>query len=488
WGIAVVEAAAAGRPVVMTDVGCAGEVIRDGETGIVVPVGDVPALAKALVKLLRDSVLARTLGSAASVAAKLLQTPFATVEATRYSFEHAIDVRPIDFCQSNEHYCHPSEGWDPSDNRMDSCLRRNDNGELIYAKANSLLVVTQTVDLDDPVLGFFHRWLELLAEKTERLTIICLREGRHTLPKNVLVLSLGKETGPSRLKYVRLFYSYIFRYRRAYDGVLVHMNTEYAVLGGLFWRLMRKRVLLWYVHKSVTRKLRLAVELVHGVLTASKESFRLSSPKVRIIGHGVDTEIFTPTDVQVAPLQELRLLTVGRISESKDVRTLINAVEILRSNGGVVTLDIAGDSATDADKVYLQGLRDFVDNQNLQESVHFLGPVNYSALPALYRSHTIFVHASRTGSVDKTVLEALACGLPVVTSSEAFVEGFAPYVKRFPQGDAEALAETIKLLLNAETVLPNTQAVHFIRERYDLKCLISVIIDSYEKDVLSSQR
>lgn len=44
----VVEAAAAGLPVVMTDVGVAGEVIRDGETGRVVPVGDSQALASTL--------------------------------------------------------------------------------------------------------------------------------------------------------------------------------------------------------------------------------------------------------------------------------------------------------------------------------------------------------------------------------------------------------------------------------------------------------
>ena len=48
YGRTVVESAAAGLPVVMTDVGVAGEVIRDGETGRVVPVGDHAALVRAL--------------------------------------------------------------------------------------------------------------------------------------------------------------------------------------------------------------------------------------------------------------------------------------------------------------------------------------------------------------------------------------------------------------------------------------------------------
>lgn len=51
WGRVVVEAAHAGLPVIMTDVGCAGEVIKDSESGLVVPPEDKDALAEAMKKL-----------------------------------------------------------------------------------------------------------------------------------------------------------------------------------------------------------------------------------------------------------------------------------------------------------------------------------------------------------------------------------------------------------------------------------------------------
>lgn len=54
WGRVAVEAASCGLPVVMTDVGCAGEFVRDGESGWVVPVGDSEAMAAALLESLRD--------------------------------------------------------------------------------------------------------------------------------------------------------------------------------------------------------------------------------------------------------------------------------------------------------------------------------------------------------------------------------------------------------------------------------------------------
>jgi glycosyltransferase involved in cell wall biosynthesis len=62
--ITLLEAMAAGLPVVATDVGGNREVVRHGETGTLVPVGDAPALAAAMHALLTDPVRSRALGAA----------------------------------------------------------------------------------------------------------------------------------------------------------------------------------------------------------------------------------------------------------------------------------------------------------------------------------------------------------------------------------------------------------------------------------------
>jgi len=54
WGRAVIEAMASGLPVVMTDVGLAGEVIKNGENGLVVPVGDKEAFLGAILDLYKN--------------------------------------------------------------------------------------------------------------------------------------------------------------------------------------------------------------------------------------------------------------------------------------------------------------------------------------------------------------------------------------------------------------------------------------------------
>ena len=70
--VALIEAMAAGRPVVSTRAGGVEDVVTDGETGVVVPIGDAPAVARAVVDLLEDPSRAARLGAAgrASVVAR----------------------------------------------------------------------------------------------------------------------------------------------------------------------------------------------------------------------------------------------------------------------------------------------------------------------------------------------------------------------------------------------------------------------------------
>ncbi|MDD5590212.1 MAG: glycosyltransferase family 4 protein [Candidatus Portnoybacteria bacterium] len=65
WGLAVIEAASFGLPIIMADVGCAGEVIKDGISGIILPPDDKKFLARAMTQILSDESLRRNLGVAA---------------------------------------------------------------------------------------------------------------------------------------------------------------------------------------------------------------------------------------------------------------------------------------------------------------------------------------------------------------------------------------------------------------------------------------
>jgi len=266
------------------------------------------------------------------------------------------------------------------------------------------LIVTQVVDANDSNLGFFHRWIEEFAKHCEHVTVICLKEGAHQLPGNVSVYSLGKEKGThSSFVYASRFLSLMWRLRREYDAVFVHMNSEYVLLGGFFWRAQGKKIALWYVHKSVTWTLRIALRLVDVVFTASPESFRLTSPKVRIVGHGIDAEFFSP-DASVP--RGNHFLSVGRLMQSKQHNLAIRAAYDAR-----VPLRIAGEGP---ERERLAALV-----RELGANVTFLGGLTQEKLRDEYRAAAKLVHRSETGSLDKVVLEAAACGCSIDSTDPA---------------------------------------------------------------------
>ncbi len=68
----IIEAGTAGLPIIMTDVGCAGELIKDGESGIVIPPKDEKAVAEAMKRILTDPELRERVSVGATHAVRAL--------------------------------------------------------------------------------------------------------------------------------------------------------------------------------------------------------------------------------------------------------------------------------------------------------------------------------------------------------------------------------------------------------------------------------
>jgi len=324
-----------------------------------------------------------------------------------------------------------------------------------------LLICTQKVDINDDNLGFFHDWIKEFAKHCEKVTVICLNKGKYNLPNNVKVLSLGKEyytksqypisniQFPKRFKFIVRFYVNILKYRKDYDSVFVHMNPEYVVLAGWYWRLSGKKLGLWFTHKAVQPSLWIAEKFANVIFTASKESFRLKSKKVRVVGHGINLEKYRQiSDIRYQISESFKIIAIGRISPSKDYETLIRAIEVLKNKGKFkeIEVKIIGGPGTVEQEKYYKNLKDMVKEKGLDDIIEFIGPVPASEIPAYYQGANLFVHTSRTGSLDKVVLEAMASGLPVLSSNKAVLNDvLADYKDElgFKEGNAEELAEKI---------------------------------------------
>jgi glycosyltransferase involved in cell wall biosynthesis len=313
-----------------------------------------------------------------------------------------------------------------------------------------LVFLTQTVDAGDAVLGFVPRWLSGLARHCQELRVIALEAGDlSTLPANVSVRVVGRKGRLLRwLRYKRCLAEALEN--EGFDRVLAHMVPRYALLARRPAARAGVPLYLWYTHAGVDRRLEQALACVEKVFTASPESLRVDTRKRVVTGHGIDLEHFAQRDEQTSARP--RLLSVGRLTAAKDPLTVLQALSLLVGRGRDLALDWVGGGMTAADVEYGRIVAQRVSELGLGERVRFAGPVPYREVPRWYEGATLVVNASLTGSLDKVVLEAMACGRPVVSCNEAIPPvlqslGAEREQLRFSPGDAPELAARIEALL-----------------------------------------
>lgn len=138
--------------------------------------------------------------------------------------------------------------------------------------------------------------------------------------------------------------------------------------------------------------------------------------KVTVISNGVDSNKF-----QLRPQAEMRqllglpgsrpiLLSVGKLTENKGFHILIEAVASLRENRPDVLLVIIGDGD------YRSRLSRKIRDLGLEDNVRLVGTRPHDQLSAWYSAADLFCLASASEGCPNVVMEAMACGRPVIAT------------------------------------------------------------------------
>lgn len=322
----------------------------------------------------------------------------------------------------------------------------------------NLLIFNLKTDADDSVLGFTTDWINALSKKCEQVFVITMMKGRLSVADNVKVLSVGKEKGYSELRRLLEFYRILWRVLRAerIDVCFAHMMPLFAVLG---WPLLKSRnipVVLWYTHSHVSLLLRLATQLVDRVVSASKSGFQINTHKVQFIGHGIDVARFSPSKMARKNSEEkLVLLTVGRLSPVKRLEVALEALAMLPFEVQQrLELRYVGDPAGKAAEVYVRQLRQQAEELSFAGVVTFHQAFPFHRVHEAYHGADVFINSSDTDSIDKAVLEAMSCGLVVITSNAAFRDVFGLASSDFviPKNDPATLAKKIAMIAKMPVV------------------------------------
>jgi glycosyltransferase involved in cell wall biosynthesis len=176
--------------------------------------------------------------------------------------------------------------------------------------------------------------------------------------------------------------------------------------------------------------------------------------KILVVGNGVDTEIFHPIPKALArarlelPRNARVLISVGGLTERKGFHRVIDCLPQLQQNFPELRLLIAGGPSAEGD--WGEWLKKQVANLQLTDMVQFLGMLKPDELSVALSASDVFVLATSNEGWANVFLEAMACGLPVVTTT---VGGNAEVVVNSELGTLVPFGDQRALILALEDAL-----------------------------------
>ena len=207
-----------------------------------------------------------------------------------------------------------------------------------------------------------------------------------------------------------------------------------------------------------------------------------------IIPNGVNTKIFKPysktsarEELGLLPDDKIVLFAANGIRKNiwKDYKTLKSSLSIISGNNKKVLCIALGETAPSIN----------------------IGPVEIRFIPyqrdpcivaRYYQAADVYVHPSRADTFPNTVLEALACGTPVIASKvggipEQIIEGKTGYL--VPEGDAGRMAEKITFLLENENLnrQMGCEAAEDSKKRFSLEQMVNNYLEYYKAILKNSE-
>ena len=346
-----------------------------------------------------------------------------------------------------------------------------------------LLIITQRVDSTDTILGYFLQYIEAFAEHFEKVYVICLEKGEYDLPDNVKVMSLGKEEGVSTITYFIRFYKHVIPLlfgKKSVNRIFVHMNEIYVLLLAPLLPLRKLQGIQldwWKCHGHISYKAKIGRFFVDRVVTCSQSAYPVKTKKKHVFGQGVDTTLFVPGKIREVG----NIIAVGRMSQVKHYEDLIKAVAHVNAKKVRVCAHIIGCVETDEKNKYFNMLRDTVHALRLEKSVLFEPAVKNIEIVPLYQRADMLVNTSDTDSMDKVVIEAMACGVIPISSNLAYEPILASYKLFVQKRDIEGLARVIESVLDMKEDEKDQlrKAMRDIAvEEHDTKNLIKKIVNT----------
>lgn len=460
FGLAILEAMLCGVPVIATNVGGVGTLVKNQETGVLINIGDVQGLAENIIQVYKKPDYFQKIVAQAKEFAQQnfdiskMVTSYETLYLECFGFNHILsdkDMRVLHLISSG--------GLFGAEKVMLNLAEQHNNQGIPSWVMNirnthnpreelALAAIGRGVPSDAVVSKgrFDPKTIDLLCAfiKKNRITLL----HSHNYKANLIGAMAARKAG---IPVVATLHGYInhglkLKFYEAVDRFNLHKFNKVV-----------------FVDESL------------------KKWFRPDSIKATVINNGVSSNGFVSYDARLIDNKKITIGTVGRLSIEKGQRYLIEAFAVIAREYPKACLLIVGSGEL------LSQLQGLSRRLGFESQVRFEG--FRSDVERFYRQMDIYVLPSLLEHFPLSVLEAMSFGKPIIATN---VGGVPEIVKDgetgilINSGSAEQIAKALNALIIDKEMCNRlgAQAQKLVKEQYSIEKMAEAYIKVY-RDVLS---
>lgn len=453
YGRTVLEAMASGCPVVMTDVGVAGEIVKNGINGSIVKINHHEELARAITSLFVDAPLRK----------KYTAAGYETIAALR------------------------------SKNNFFELWKTSLENSSVYYSRQKLCYILPEYNKEDAT--HFAHVQDFIREITKSINVYLIIE-RGGISDD----KLGAEKICAAQSNIILLAWHIFRARMAgYRNYYIHYSFRAALVSALLVRWNGGTVFYWNCgepwkfRRSFAREQfeRLVYRMISFLVTGTvrmKEAYareyHIPLSKIKILPNWINTKRFVvASEASILLRNKLGIdagtkviLFVHRLSKRKGADLIVPVFQELHQQNADIVMLVIGSGPEE------KKIQEVIMKEKLKNKIWLLGSVPNIAVKNYFALADVFFMPSQEEGFPRVLLEAMAMGVPFVAYDVGGVRDVVPpetmsYV--FDTRDPRLLAETIQKLfiLKSEERTKLNSALIKWTSQYDIKQVISRFFD-----------
>lgn len=301
-----------------------------------------------------------------------------------------------------------------------------------------------------------------------------------------LIIPFGISVPPSLLPI-------LFNKVDEFDIVHAHSHLFFSTYMTAFVRKFKKIPLIVTNHGFVSQRLPFTVQKIvlplvtkwtylnadavicyTSEMKEEMENWGVRTDNVRIIHNGVNAEFFRPLNLN----KEYDIIWVGRYVPGKGIEFLIQSLSELKKQLNNFKVLMIGSGPLK------KSIEELIIKSNLSNHISLIDNISNDDLPHYYNKSKLFVLTSIEEGVPRTILEAMACGLPVVCSDlpqlKTLIDGSGILV---PKKDSISISNAVIKILSDDKLYEklSTNARKMIVTKYSWEDTVNKTIQLYEE-------